>query len=134
MSKIQTSGLAALIALASAGLTASRAHAGAVMNINLKGSSISGNFGTTQSIPCGATTSTLFTFLSFNSFQGQQRDHGTLTNTLNSGVFIQQNNNCTGALTFDFAFVDTGITLTVNGIKSATLSGQFRCRQRRRPH
>jgi hypothetical protein len=125
MSKIKTSGLAALIALASVGMAPSRAQAGAVLNINLKGSSISGNFGTTQSIPCGTGTSTLFTFLSWNAFQAQERDHGTLTNILDSGIFIQQNNNCTGETTVDFAFVDTGITLTVNGTKSATLSGTF---------
>jgi hypothetical protein len=125
MSKIKTTGLAALIALASAAVAPSRAHAGAVINMDLKGSSISGNFGTTQSIPCGTGASTLFTFLSWNAFEGQERVHGTLTTMLNSGIFIQQNNNCTGETTVDFAFVDTGITLTVNGLKSATLSGQF---------
>jgi len=125
MNRIKTWGLAALIALASAGVAPSRAHAGAVLNINVKGASISGNFGTTRSIPCGSGTSTLFTFLSWNAFEGEQRDHGTLVKTLNAGVFIQQNNNCTGDTSFDFAFVDTGVTLTVNGIKSATLSGQF---------
>jgi hypothetical protein len=71
MSKIKTTGLAALIALASAAVAPSRAHAGAVINMDLKGSSISGNFGTTQSIPCGTGASTLFTFLSWNAFEGQ---------------------------------------------------------------
>src|SRR3954470_10972748 len=78
MSRIKSSGLAALIALALAAVAPSRAHAGAVLNISLKGASISGNFGTTQSIPCGTGTSTLFTFLSFNAFQGEVRDHGTV--------------------------------------------------------
>jgi len=125
MSRIKTSGLAALIALALAGVAPSRAHAGAVMNLKLKGSSISGNFGTTQSIPCGTGTSTLFTFLSWNAFEAEERNQGTVTTILNAGVFIQQNNNCTGETTFDFAFAGTGVNLTVNGLKSATLAGQF---------
>jgi hypothetical protein len=125
MSKIKTVGLAALMALVVAGMAPARAYAGAVTNISLKGASIAGQFGTTQSIPCGTGTSTLFTFLSFNAFEGQQRDRGTFVKTLNAGVFIQQNNNCTGETTVDFAFVDAGINLAANGIRSATLSGQF---------
>ena len=49
MSGRKTSGLAALIALAFAGLAPVRAHAGEVLNFNLKGTSLAGNFGTTQS-------------------------------------------------------------------------------------
>jgi hypothetical protein len=124
---IKSWGLAALTTAAIAGLAASPAHAGNVLNMQLKGSSISGNFGTTQPLDCGnGTHATLFTFVSWNAFQGQERDKGgVLTTMLNAGVFIQQNDNCTGAITQDFAFVDSGVTLTVNGIKSATLSGQF---------
>jgi hypothetical protein len=125
MRRIKPWALAALIALAMAGLAPSPAHAGQVLNFKLTGSSISGNFGTTQVIPCGSGQSTLFTFLSWNAFQSEQRDHGTLTTTLNAGVFIQQTNHCTDATVFDFAFVESGINLTVNGIMNATLSGQI---------
>jgi hypothetical protein len=125
MRKIKPWGLAAVTALAMAGLAPPPAHAGQVFNFNLSGSSIAGNFGTTQTIPCGTGQSTLFTFLSWNAFQAVQRGGGAPTTMLNAGVFLQQNNNCTGEILFDFAFVQSGITLTVNGIKNATLAGQI---------
>jgi len=125
MRRLKSGGLAALIALAMAGLAPSPAHAGQVLNFKLTGSSISGNFGTTQVIQCASGSSTLFTFLSWTAFQAEQREQGTVTPMLNASVFIQQTNGCTGAMVFDFAFVNSGITLTVNGIRSATLSGQI---------
>ena len=117
--------LAALMTAALAGLAPSRAHAGQVLNFTLKGSSISGNFGTTQTIPCGTGQSTIFTFVSWTGFQAQQRQQGTLTTFVSAGAFIQQNNNCTGATFEDFAFVQSGVTLTVNGTNSATLTGDI---------
>lgn len=126
MTRIRTSGLAALIAVVSAGLAPARAHAGAVMNITMKGASVVGNFGTTQSIPCGTGTSTLFTFVSFNASEGLIRDHGTQFPTVNTGYFIQQNNHCTGDTFVDFGFADTGGAITVNNLNSATISGTFR--------
>jgi hypothetical protein len=117
-------GLAALLALAIAGLAPARAHAGNVVNFDLGTSSISGNFGTTQAIQCAnGQWSTLFTFLSWNAFQGKERNKNVVTMSTNAGVFVQQNNGCTGESTFDGAFVESGFTLTVNGIQSATLSG-----------
>jgi len=125
MKTITTTGLAALLAVASAGLVPARAHAGQVANFTLNGASVTGNFGTTQPIPCGTGTSTLFTFVSFSAFEGLIRDHGTQTPTVNTGYFIQQNNNCTGDVFSDFGFVDTGSAIQVNNLKSATISGTF---------
>lgn len=122
--RINPWGLAALLALAMAGLAPARAHAGNVVNFDLGNSSISGNFGTTQAIRCAdGHSSTLFTFLSWNAFQGKERDKNVVTMSTNAGVFVQQNNGCTGESTFDGAFVQSGFTLTVNGVQSATLSG-----------
>jgi hypothetical protein len=125
MKTIRTSGLAALMAVASAGLAPARAHAGEVANFTLNGASVTGSFGTTQSIPCGTGTSTLFSFVSFSAFEGLIRDHGTQTPTVNTGYFIQQNNNCTGDVFMDFGFVDTGSAIKVNNLNSATISGTF---------
>ena len=122
--RIKPWSLAALLALAGAGLAPARAHAGNVVNFDLGSSSISGNFGTTQSIRCAdGHSSTLFTFLSWNAFQGKERDKNVVTMSTNAGVFVQQNNGCTGETTFDGAFVQSGFTLTVNGVQSATLAG-----------
>jgi len=125
MSGRKTSGLAALIALAFAGLAPARAHAGEGLNFNLKGTSLAGNFGTTQSIPCGTGTSTQFTFVSWNAFEGIQRGGSAPVTTTNAGVFIQRNNNCTGDVVFDFAFVETGVSISSNGLNSVTLSASF---------
>ena len=137
---IKSGSLAVVIAAALAGLAPARADAGQVLNFTLKGSSISGNFGTTQTIPCGTGHSTIFTFVSWTGFQAQQRQQGTLTTFVwaqvgcpalaettfvSAGAFIMQNNNCTGATFEDFAFVQSGVTLTVDGTKSATLTGDI---------
>jgi hypothetical protein len=122
--RIKPWGLAAVFALGMAGLAPAPAHAGNVLNFDLGSSSISGNFGTTQAIKCAnGQWSTLFTFLSWNAFQGKERDKSVVTITTNAGVFVQQNNGCTGETTFDGAFVENGFTLTVKGIQSATLAG-----------
>jgi hypothetical protein len=124
--RIKPLGLGAVLALAMAGLAPARAHAGNVLNFTMGSSSIFGNFGTTQVITCAdKTSSTLFTFLSWNAFQFQERDKNVVTTGINASVFVQQNNGCTGDSTFDFGSVESGATLTVNGLKSATLSGQF---------
>jgi hypothetical protein len=44
---------------------------------------------------------------------------------VNTGYFIQQNNNCTGDVFMDFGFVDTGSAISVNNLNSATISGTF---------
>jgi hypothetical protein len=125
MKTIGTFGAAALIAAAFAGLAPARANAGAVENFTMTGASVSGNFSTTQPIPCGTTTSTLFTFISFNAFEGGIRDHGTLTPTVNTGYFVQQNDNCTGDVFQDFGFTETGGAIQVKNSQSATISGTF---------
>jgi hypothetical protein len=124
MSRIKTSGLAALIALASTGLAPSRADAGEVLNYTLKGTSLAGNFSTTQVIPCGTGQSTLYTFVSWNSSEGIEKSKSTQTVTTNTGVFVQQNNYCTGSFGSDFGFVQGG-TITTKNMASATLSGTF---------
>jgi len=125
MKTIRTSGLAALITLASAGLGPARAHAGAVVNFRMTGASVFGQFSTTQSIPCGTATSTLYTLISFNAFEGVDRSKGTKTSTVNAGYAIEQDNNCTGDVFQDFGFVETGVAVQVNNSLSATISGTF---------
>ena len=124
MSHLRATGTAALVALAAIGLAPSRAHAGAVMNFTSKGAQANAQFSAHQTIPCGTGTAVLQTFISVLSFETQLRDHGTLTTQVESSVFISQTNFCTGESLFDFAFVEGG-ALSMNGLQSATIAGQY---------
>ena len=124
MSTLRTTGIAALVALAAAGLEPSRAHAGVVFNYAAKGGEGIAQFHPHETINCaGGGSAILDTFISMEAFQTTVLGKNNTTTTENF-VQIVQTNGCTGAQLFDFSSVEAN-TLTMNGVQSGTIAVTF---------